>query len=190
VAAPALFAAVSAAAPRKMHTFSPQELSNLAWAFATAKVDALRLFDSIESECIKQILLFKPQDLSNIVWAFATAGVTAPDLFSAINSRLQPNLYKVLNTFKSQHLATLAQKRVPSGNAKGFTATGERGPDRAAGAETGSGRPETRGAGFPGMRVEGRPVHPRVWPWPEPEPDPRRRVWSFDKPATRARSTN
>ena len=65
--------------------FNPQELSNTAWAFATAKHPTpAALLDVIAAEAAERVREFNPQELSNTAWAFATAGHVAPALLDAI----------------------------------------------------------------------------------------------------------
>ena len=67
-----------------MREFKPQELSNTAWAFATAGYAAPALFDAIAEEASGRVREFTPQELANTASAFATAGHAAPALFGAI----------------------------------------------------------------------------------------------------------
>ena len=55
--------------------FKSQELSNIAWAYATADEVHPRLFKKIADHIIALHNLdeFYPQALSNIAWAYATA---------------------------------------------------------------------------------------------------------------------
>ncbi|KAJ1453890.1 hypothetical protein M885DRAFT_566853, partial [Pelagophyceae sp. CCMP2097] len=46
VEAPALFEAVAVEAPKKIATFNPQDLANTVWAYSTAGVEALALFEA------------------------------------------------------------------------------------------------------------------------------------------------
>jgi len=62
----------------------PQNLSNTAWAFATAGHAAPALFDAIGREAAGRVRELNPQNLANTAWAFATAGHAAPALFDAI----------------------------------------------------------------------------------------------------------
>ena len=67
-----LFEAVAVEAEAQIRNFKPQNLSNVAWAFATLGIPAPRLFEAVAAESEVQIRNFKPQDLSNMTWAFAT----------------------------------------------------------------------------------------------------------------------
>jgi len=73
-----------AALARSLSEFAPQNLSNTAWAFATAGHAAPALFDAIGREAAGRVRELKPQELANTAWAFATAGHAAPALFDAI----------------------------------------------------------------------------------------------------------
>ena len=75
-AASALFRAISAEAVlRGLDGFSPQDLSNLAWAFAVSTPSsANRLFNVLSAELARRGLdAFNPHELSNMAWAFAVA---------------------------------------------------------------------------------------------------------------------
>jgi len=67
-----------------MSEFKPEDLSNIAWAFATARYAAPALFDAIGTEAARRVGEFNPQGLANTAWAFATAGHPAPAFFDAI----------------------------------------------------------------------------------------------------------
>ena len=68
----ALFAAVAeAAALGGLGGFTPQELANTAWAFATAGQRAQLLLDAIAAAAVPRLRDFKPQGLANTAWAFA-----------------------------------------------------------------------------------------------------------------------
>eukprot|EP00634_Sargassococcus_sp_CCMP2135_P009972 CAMPEP_0198664504 /NCGR_PEP_ID=MMETSP1467-20131203/56508_1 /TAXON_ID=1462469 /ORGANISM="unid. sp., Strain CCMP2135" /LENGTH=72 /DNA_ID=CAMNT_0044401071 /DNA_START=1 /DNA_END=215 /DNA_ORIENTATION=- len=59
-------------------------MANTVWAFATADVAALQLFDAIAAEATDRITDFDAQALANTVWAFAKARVAASRLFDAV----------------------------------------------------------------------------------------------------------
>ena len=74
--------------------FTPQGLSNTAWAFATAGHAAPELLDAKATEMARRGLReFKPQNLSNTAWAFATAGHAAPELLDAMATEMAPVSY-------------------------------------------------------------------------------------------------
>ena len=67
------------AVQRGLREFKPQELSNTAWAYATADHAAPVLLDALAEEAVQRGLReFTPQGLSNTAWAYATAGHAAP----------------------------------------------------------------------------------------------------------------
>ena len=70
--------------------FKPQNLANVAWAFATAKVDAKDMFEAVASEVSREGRLrdLNPQNIANTAWAFATAKVDAKDMFEALASEV------------------------------------------------------------------------------------------------------
>lgn len=69
-----------------MVKFKPQNLSNIIWAFATAKIPSTLLFDNVAYEVIeyRDLKSFKPQNLSIIVWAFATAKGVDRSMFEKV----------------------------------------------------------------------------------------------------------
>ena len=71
-----LFNAISAeAVRRRLGGFNEQALSNMAWAFATARHTSYELFNAISAEAVHRRLgNFEAQHLSTTAWAFATAG--------------------------------------------------------------------------------------------------------------------
>merc|ERR1712166_230409 len=79
--APALFDALAEAAVLRVRRFKPQNLSNTAWAYATANHEAPALFDAVAKAAVPRLGEFKPQELSNTAWAYAVFGVPAECLF-------------------------------------------------------------------------------------------------------------
>jgi hypothetical protein len=56
---------------RRLGDFNPQDLSNTAWAFASAGHASSELFKAISAEVVRRRLGdFNPQHLSNTAWAF------------------------------------------------------------------------------------------------------------------------
>ena len=53
--------------------FTPQGLSNTAWAFATAGHASPELFEAVARAAVPRLGEFKPQGLANTAWAFAVA---------------------------------------------------------------------------------------------------------------------
>lgn len=51
--------------------FKPQELSNVAWAMATASVDAMNLTAALATSAAPRIHHFSAQEIANLVWALA-----------------------------------------------------------------------------------------------------------------------
>lgn len=90
--------------------FSPQDLSNLAWAFATLGLYHKELLDAIAEQVTQRLSLhleylngsgaedsslkkpsdlnkmvnFKPQELTILVWAYASIGIRKPEMFEMI----------------------------------------------------------------------------------------------------------
>ena len=88
--------------------FTPQALSNTAWAFASAGVLHPKLFSKIGGHIagLGSLDPFKPQALSNTVWAFATTGVLHPKLFNKIGYHIAG--LDSLDSFKPQGLSNTA----------------------------------------------------------------------------------
>lgn len=75
----------------RLPRFSPQELNNLAWAFARLghKGEATdTLFNGIGLEIEHRHRQFAPQDVGTTLWSFATMGYTHETVFTAAASRL------------------------------------------------------------------------------------------------------
>ena len=91
---------------RRLGDFNPQDLSNMAWAFAKADHASPQLSNAISAEVVhRRLSNFNPQDLSNTAWAFATAGHASPQLFNAISTEL---MRRRLGDFNPQALANTA----------------------------------------------------------------------------------
>ena len=101
------------AALARRSEFKPQELSNTAWAFATAGHATPALFDAIGKESSGRVRAFKPQELCNTAWAFATAGHAAPGLLDAIGKE---SIGRV-REFKPQDLSNTAWAFATAGHA-------------------------------------------------------------------------
>ena len=102
-----LCAAIAEAAVRVgLGGFKPQNLSNTAWAYATAGVRADALYAAIAEAAVRGGLGgFKPQNLSNMAWAYATAGVRADALYAAI---AEAAVRGGLSGFNPQNLSSTA----------------------------------------------------------------------------------
>ena len=93
--------------------FNPQELSNTAWAFATAKHPTpAALLDAIAVEATGRVREFSDQGLANTAWAFATAGHAAPALLDAIAAEAAGRVRE----FKSQELSNTAWAYATTGH--------------------------------------------------------------------------
>ena len=91
--------------------FKPQELANIAWAFATAGRAPLTLFDSLAAEAAPRLPDFTPQNLANTVWAFAVVGYTSAALFNSLTTEAPTRL----RDFKPQELANASNLPARSG---------------------------------------------------------------------------
>jgi hypothetical protein len=98
---------------RLVHEFKPQELANMAWAFATAGVAAPTLFTAVAEGAVPRMHEFKPQELSNMAWAFAKADHAATALFDSVDKAAAP----LLHEFKPQELANTAWAFAAAGHA-------------------------------------------------------------------------
>ncbi|KAL7530977.1 hypothetical protein ACHAXR_003777 [Thalassiosira sp. AJA248-18] len=74
---------------RHLSTFSSQELSNIVWAYATAKILDLTLFDSLSGAIAGRKDDLSCQEVSNILWAYATVGLVESPLFYAVVPRVK-----------------------------------------------------------------------------------------------------
>ncbi|KAH9260298.1 hypothetical protein BASA81_001468 [Batrachochytrium salamandrivorans] len=66
----------------------PQDLSNLAWAFARFNHQSPLLFAKLATRAKLHLPEFKPQELSNLVWALAKLGVCDCELMQAVSHQL------------------------------------------------------------------------------------------------------
>ena len=84
-AVPEVFDALSQACAAKAPAFNAQDVSNTAWAWATAGVSTNQAgWDALAAHAPSKIESFDQRALSLTAWAFATSGVAAPPLFEAI----------------------------------------------------------------------------------------------------------
>ena len=104
----ALLTAVAEVALRSgLEGWAPQALSNLIWAYATARVRADALFAAVEREVASSprgLDSYEAQNLSNLAWAYATAGVQADSLYAAIADAA---LRRKLRGFSPQNLSNI-----------------------------------------------------------------------------------
>jgi hypothetical protein len=61
-----------------------QEISNMCWALATAKLTKPQVFERLGNEAATKLRSFNIQELSNTCWAFSRAGQVHSSLFSAV----------------------------------------------------------------------------------------------------------
>lgn len=89
----ALMDVLARAAASRMRELKPQELSNTAWAYATAGHNSPPLFDALaavvtarltQPSLDAELSTYSPQELANLCWAFATAGHRHDKLFDAL----------------------------------------------------------------------------------------------------------
>ncbi|KAL7533356.1 hypothetical protein ACHAWF_004460 [Thalassiosira exigua] len=74
----------------RLENFTAQGMSNLIWAYATAKEANKELFNAMATHIVQldNLTTFDPQALSNIVWAYATAGESHPQLFKKVANHI------------------------------------------------------------------------------------------------------
>ena len=100
----ALFTELSRVAISKIGSFKAQELSNIAWAFATLNIKDVALFTAISRAAVGKMGSFKAQELSNIAWAFATLNIKDVPLFTAISRAVMDKM----GSLNTQDLANTA----------------------------------------------------------------------------------
>ena len=90
-----LFKAISAeVVRRRLGDSNPQDLSNTAWAFASAGHASFELFHVISAELVLRGLGdFKPQHLANTAWAFAVFDPPSADALFGTASFTTPVSY-------------------------------------------------------------------------------------------------
>ncbi len=93
--------------------FKAQELSNVAWAFATAGQRSDEVFAVVADVAIPRLRDFTSQGLTNLVWSHATAAVSNAELFDAIAARVEQSA----STFSTQGLANTAWAYATAGHA-------------------------------------------------------------------------
>ena len=82
---PEVFDALAQACALKAPAFNAQDVSNTAWAWATAGATSNPAgWDALAAHAPSKIESFDQRALSLTAWAFATSGVAAPQLFEAI----------------------------------------------------------------------------------------------------------
>ena len=67
-----------------MTEFKPQNLANMAWAFATVNQSDEILFMALARVAEQQVSEFTEQGLTNTAWAFATVHQSEEKLFTAL----------------------------------------------------------------------------------------------------------
>ncbi|KAL7535481.1 hypothetical protein ACHAXR_008788, partial [Thalassiosira sp. AJA248-18] len=89
---------------RDLSTFNPQALSNIVWAYATAKRLDPTLFDSLAGAIAGRKHDLSCQEVSNILWAYATVGLVESPVFNAVVPRVKTLLCRC----NRQNLANIA----------------------------------------------------------------------------------
>ncbi|KAL7481743.1 hypothetical protein ACHAW6_007413 [Cyclotella cf. meneghiniana] len=104
-----LFESISECSIPILSSFEARNFSNLAYAFALAKMnpkceDGATLFNEIENECMPKLHTASPQNMANLLWAYATLDYHCPDLFHAVTQEAMGRLKE----FQPQHLSNVA----------------------------------------------------------------------------------
>lgn len=88
----------------RLHDCNPQELANVAWAFAKAGQSDPALFTALATVAERCLPKFNAQEHANTAWAFATNGRTEEQLFTAMARVIEHRL----GEFSTQGLANTA----------------------------------------------------------------------------------
>jgi hypothetical protein len=117
--------------------YKPQDLSNVAWSFATLGLLHTAFFSAVAEKTTERLrncpsprfrgdssgsspstVPFKPQELANLIWSFATLNYRAPEMLDAMSGYIvsgcrmkngaEPNEEKVAAHFNRQELANIA----------------------------------------------------------------------------------
>ena len=88
----------------KIPECKPQQLANIAWAFATLGYENKALFESLGAEAVRKIRDFNPQDIANTAWAFATLGYENKALFESLGVEA----VRKIRDFNPQNIANTA----------------------------------------------------------------------------------
>ncbi|GFR45114.1 hypothetical protein Agub_g6492, partial [Astrephomene gubernaculifera] len=98
-------AVIAQAALKRMHEFSPQNLSNLIWSFVYMHHADEELLAAASQFVRARVGEFKPQELANIVWAFASLGHRNRDeeMLNAVAEQAK----RIAPLFKEQELSNV-----------------------------------------------------------------------------------
>ncbi|KAG2488358.1 hypothetical protein HYH03_013048 [Edaphochlamys debaryana] len=94
---------IAQAALRRMHELSPQNLSNLVWAFVYMHHADEQLLAAAARYVCARVHEFKPQELANIVWAFASLGHRDDQMLHIVAEQAQ----RIAPLFKEQELSNV-----------------------------------------------------------------------------------
>ncbi|QDZ22187.1 hypothetical protein A3770_07p47050 [Chloropicon primus] len=86
-------ASLESKAQENMKLFTPQQLSNSAWACATLSYNSMPLLRGIEAQALVKLEKFNSQDLTNTIWAYAKLGYKPKQLMSGIAEEALHKLY-------------------------------------------------------------------------------------------------
>ena len=173
-AMPEVFDALSQACAAKAPAFNAQDVSNTAWAWATAGATSNQAgWDALAAHAPSKIESFDQRALSLTAWAFATSGVAAPPLFEAIAQAAPARMAR--DEFDAQGYANTVLGRRPLPSVAGAA--------DASIAIAATPRPRRPG---PSPRPATRPARPAVCRRRRrsstPSPSTRRRTWTSSSP--------
>ncbi|KAJ1445985.1 hypothetical protein M885DRAFT_625674 [Pelagophyceae sp. CCMP2097] len=92
VGVPDLFDAVAVAAAPRLGQMTEMELSNLAWAFATARHPAPALLEGIAEHAVTREIV-DMQHLTELVWAYGVLNLSAPQLMARVAKEAPKSLH-------------------------------------------------------------------------------------------------
>ena len=84
----AAFDAFASAALHQAHTFKPQDISNMLWAFAAVQQPHAALFRALSEQLLAHSHQLNPQQISNTLWAMATLQLPHRDFIAAAVQQL------------------------------------------------------------------------------------------------------
>ena len=87
----------------KLSAFTPQALSNMAWALATLGYKDNEFLHKLLKDAESKLSAFNPQDLANTIWALATFGYEDKDFVKKLIEAAEPKL----SAFNPQELANI-----------------------------------------------------------------------------------
>lgn len=114
----ALLKRLAAAFVRQIDKAGSQEIANMCWSLATAKVVQTPIFQALGQAALEKLHNFKLQELGNTAWAFSRAGVRHRELFQAFTQLFEkrPKLTFELHEQAIANLMWALTKQVACGS--------------------------------------------------------------------------